>query len=239
MSPRASPLQFAGFHSMGGSKKPGVVSAIYGFTLSGITHEQPDGRDTKEQVMGGRVHGASIPPLGTPSPSTSMYSPAWKFPGSFFIEPSNGTLGAVFSLEPFCFSREEHSSFKSRVKMQYMWASGPTFLLQIFIDCFQPHTSLLPHVSLSVPEPWAFPISPRINLQCRRCYVSGCWCVCGGTSCKLHTNVHFQPCVTPHSVSESWTSLHSPRRHRLYAQRCPIPLAFCVSSPLLHQLSIL
>ena len=61
------------------------------------------------------------PPWVTDSPSTSVCLAAWMVPGSFFPEPSNGTMRGslgVSSSELARFHKKEPSSFKPRVKLQ-------------------------------------------------------------------------------------------------------------------------
>lgn len=60
-------------------------------------------------------------PWVSDSPSTSVCSAAWMVSGSFFPEPSNGTMWGslgVSSLELARFHKKEPSSFKPRVKLQ-------------------------------------------------------------------------------------------------------------------------
>ena len=44
--------QDCSFHSVLAISKTGLTSAVYGFTLQGISQQQPDGRYTENKVLG-------------------------------------------------------------------------------------------------------------------------------------------------------------------------------------------
>ena len=169
--------QDCSFHSVLAISKTGVTSAVYGFTLQGISQEQPDGTYTESKVLarcGGsdEVWCTECPctPWVSDSPSTSVCSAAWMVPGSFFPEPLNGTMWGSLggsSLELAHFPKKEPSSFKPRVKMQL----GGRGVHPSFHRCSLIVFRLTPTPSppLSVSEPWPLPIPARVNLQCGSC----------------------------------------------------------------------
>ena len=107
----------------------------------------------------------------------------------------------------------------------FMWARGSTFLSQIFIVC-----SFTPHfwVSCTVPEPWAFPISPRVDLSC-----GDAPCLAGVWGDGLPTSVHFRFWAS-HPLSPSPEPLPRALCSKVTHSACPI----CGLLTFFHQLSI-
>lgn len=59
MAVRVRPLSIGASIQSWHDTKAGVTAAIYGFTLQGISQEEPDGRDTESKGFGGRVGGSA------------------------------------------------------------------------------------------------------------------------------------------------------------------------------------